>query len=75
MKGRRGRERETRQSHNVEGDRESGADQNPGSKGEVRKQVATAINRITDILERLANQPGHGTVNQTVNPEGGRIEL
>nr|XP_027124277.1 uncharacterized protein LOC113740970 [Coffea arabica] len=26
---------------------------------------------MTDILERLANQPGPVTVNQTVNPEGG----
>ena len=25
---------------------------------------------MTDILELLANQPGHGTVNQPVNPEG-----
>ena len=69
--GRRGRGRGVRQSHNMEGDRESGADQNLGSRGEVGEQVATAINQMTDILEHLANEPGLGTVNQTVNPEGG----
>ena len=63
MEGRRGRGRGVRQSHNVEGDQESAADQNPRSRGEVREQVATTINRMTNILERLANQPGHGTVN------------
>ena len=55
MEGRRGRRRGARQSHNVEGDRELGTDHNPGSRGEVGEQVATAFNRIADILERLAN--------------------
>ena len=57
MEGRRGRERGVRQSHNVEDDQESGANQNPGSRDEVGEQVATTINRMTDILERLANKP------------------
>ena len=38
-------------------------------------QVATAINRMTDILERLAERQGPGLLNQTEGQDRGEIEL
>ncbi|XP_027171901.1 uncharacterized protein LOC113771524 [Coffea eugenioides] len=49
----RGRGRPTRQHPEAGGDREPEVNQDQGQEGMAGNQVATAINRITDVLERL----------------------
>lgn len=62
MEGRRGRGRgrRTRLLHNIGGDRESTAEQNQGAGVNIVEQMATAMNRMTEILDHMAGQQGPG---------------
>ncbi|XP_071933809.1 uncharacterized protein [Coffea arabica] len=57
-----GRGRPTRQHPEAGGDREPEVNQDQGQEGMAGDQVATAINRITDVLERLTEHQASGQV-------------
>ena len=75
MEGRRlrgrGRGREPRQTQDQEEDQGSVVNQNQGPRNEGGDQVATAINRMTDLLARLVDQQGQVPGNQQRDPEVG----
>ena len=60
----RDRGRKCRQPQGLGGDQGSAVNQNREPRIEVGNQVATPINRMTDILERLTNRQGPEPVNQ-----------
>ena len=61
----RGRVRGVRQPQ-PQGDDQGSATEPTQGQGNVEgDQVATAINRMTDILERLAEREGQGPINQS----------
>nr|XP_027093620.1 uncharacterized protein LOC113714020 [Coffea arabica] len=64
----RGRGRPTRQHPEAGGDREPEVNQDQGQEGVAGDQVATAINRITDVLERLTERQATGPVHQPGGP-------
>ena len=53
------------------GDQGSAVDQNRGPRAEVGDQVSTAINRMTDLLERIVDRQGQEPVIQPKGFEGG----
>nr|XP_027124209.1 uncharacterized protein LOC113740895 [Coffea arabica] len=66
----RGRERgrSTRQHPEVGGDREPEVNQDHGQGNEAGDPVATAINRITDVLERMTEHQAPGAVHRQGGP-------
>nr|XP_027098834.1 uncharacterized protein LOC113718113 [Coffea arabica] len=64
----RGRGRPRRQHPEAGGDREPEVNQNQGQEGVAGDQVATAINRITDVLERLTEHQASGPVHRQGGP-------
>ena len=77
MEGRRSRGRGvsrgrgTRQTQEPRKERETVTGQERGPRVEAGDQVATAIQQMTNILERLVDQQGQIPVNQPHNPEIG----
>ncbi|XP_071920667.1 uncharacterized protein [Coffea arabica] len=67
----RGRGREPRQIQDQGEEQGSVANQNQGPRGDGGDQVATAINRMTDLLARLVDQQGQVPGNQQRDPEVG----
>ena len=67
----RGRGRGFRQPRTPERGEGSATGPNQNPRNEEGDQVATAINRMTDILERLAERQGPEPVNQPRNQERG----
>ncbi|XP_071925131.1 transposon Tf2-1 polyprotein [Coffea arabica] len=64
----RGRGRPPRQRPEAGGDREPEVNQDQGQEGVAGDQVATAINRITDVLERLTEHQASGPVHRQGGP-------
>nr|XP_027127768.1 uncharacterized protein LOC113743892 [Coffea arabica] len=64
----RGRGRLTRQHPEAGGDREPEVNQDPGQGNVAGNPVATTINRITDVLERMTEQPAPGAVHHQGGP-------
>ncbi|XP_027150284.1 uncharacterized protein LOC113771099 [Coffea eugenioides] len=66
----RGKERgrSTRQHPEVSGDREPEVNQDHGQEGVAGDPVATAINRITDVLERMTEYQALGPVHHQGGP-------
>ncbi|XP_027155850.1 uncharacterized protein LOC113756359 [Coffea eugenioides] len=64
----RSRGRPTRQHSESGGDREPEVNQDQGQEGVAGDQVATAINRITDVLERLTEHQASGPVHHPGGP-------
>ncbi|XP_071901550.1 uncharacterized protein [Coffea arabica] len=60
----RSRGRPTRQHPEAGGDREPEVNQDQGQEGVAGDRVATAINRITDVLERLTEHQASGPVHR-----------
>mgnify|MGYP004711207847 FL=1 len=58
----RGRGRPTRQHPEAGSDRGPEVNQDQGQEGVAGDQVATTINRITDVLERLTEHQASGQV-------------
>nr|XP_027093662.1 uncharacterized protein LOC113714065 [Coffea arabica] len=67
----RGRGREPRQVQDQGEEQGSVANQNQGPRDDGGDQVATAINRMTDLLARLVDQQGQVPGNQQRDPEVG----
>ncbi|XP_071928113.1 uncharacterized protein [Coffea arabica] len=67
----RGRGRESRQVQDQGEEQSSVANQNQGPRGDGGDQVATAINRMIDLLARLVDQQGQVPGNQQRDPEVG----
>ncbi|XP_027152140.1 uncharacterized protein LOC113752211 [Coffea eugenioides] len=67
----RGRGRESRQVQDQGEEQGSVANQNQGPLGDGGDQVATTINRMTDLLARLVDQLGQVPGNQQRDPEVG----
>ncbi|XP_027118548.2 uncharacterized protein [Coffea arabica] len=67
----RGRGREPRQVQDQGEEQGSVANQNQGPRGDRGDQVATAINRMTDLLAHLVDQQGQVLGNQQRDPEVG----
>ncbi|XP_071939216.1 uncharacterized protein [Coffea arabica] len=67
----RGRGRRAEPLRNQGGDRASEVNQNRGPEGGGGDQMATAINRITEVLERLTDRQGPGPVHQQ---PGGQLD-
>ncbi|XP_071924856.1 uncharacterized protein [Coffea arabica] len=67
----RGRGREPRQVQDQGEEQSSVANQNQEPRGDGGDQVATAINRMTDLLARLVDQQGQVPGNQQRDPEVG----
>ena len=68
----RGRGRGVRQPQAHRDDQGSAIGPNQGQINKVDNQVATAINHITDILERLVECQGPGPINQPGAEERGK---
>nr|XP_027109267.1 uncharacterized protein LOC113729140 [Coffea arabica] len=64
----RGRGRPTRQHPEAGSDRGPEVNQDQGQEGVAEDQVATAINRITDVLERLTEHQASGQVHHQGSP-------
>ncbi|XP_027155283.1 uncharacterized protein LOC113755477 [Coffea eugenioides] len=64
----RGRGRPTRQHPEGSGDREPEVNPDHGQGNVAGDPVATAINRITDVLERMTEHQAHGVVHQQGGP-------
>ncbi|XP_071933807.1 uncharacterized protein [Coffea arabica] len=64
----RERGRSTRQHPEVGGDREPEVNQDHGQEGVAGDPVATAINRITDVLERMTEHRALGPVHHQGGP-------
>ena len=64
----RSRGRTTRQHPKVGGDREPEVNRDQGQEGVADNQMATAINRITDVLERLTEHQACGPVHRQGGP-------
>ncbi|XP_027178101.1 uncharacterized protein LOC113777265 [Coffea eugenioides] len=64
----RSRGRPTRQHPEAGGDREPEVNRDQGQEGVAEDQVATAINRITDVLERLTEHQASGPVHRQGGP-------
>nr|XP_027071972.1 uncharacterized protein LOC113696787 [Coffea arabica] len=64
----RSRGRPPRQHPEAGGDREPEVNQDQGQEGVAGDQVATAINRITDVLERLTEHQASGPVHRQGGP-------
>nr|XP_027073658.1 uncharacterized protein LOC113698152 [Coffea arabica]XP_027076172.1 uncharacterized protein LOC113699989 [Coffea arabica] len=64
----RGRGRPTRQHPEGGSDREPEANPGHGQGNVAGDPVATAINRITDVLERMTEHQAHGAVHQQGGP-------
>ena len=71
----RGRGRGLRQPRTLERGEGSATGPNQNSRNKEGDQVATAINRITDILEHLAERQGPEPADQPRNQKRGEIEL
>ncbi|XP_027169401.1 uncharacterized protein LOC113769125 [Coffea eugenioides] len=67
----RGRGRRAEPLRDQGGDRVSEVNQNRGPEGGGGDQMATAINRITEVLERLTDRQGPGPVHQQ---RGGQLD-
>ncbi|XP_027150214.1 uncharacterized protein LOC113750440 [Coffea eugenioides] len=67
----RGRGRRVEALRDQGGDRASEVNQNHGPEGGGGDQMATAINRITEVLERLADRQGPGLAQQQ---PGGQVD-
>ncbi|XP_027174577.1 uncharacterized protein LOC113774220 [Coffea eugenioides] len=67
----RGRGRRVEPLRDQGGDRASEVNQNRGPEGGGGDQMATAINRITEVLERLTDRQGPGPVHQQ---PGGQVD-
>ncbi|XP_071927217.1 uncharacterized protein [Coffea arabica] len=65
---RRSRGRPTRQHPEAGGDREPEVNQDQGQEGVAGDRMATAINRITDVLERLTENQATGPVRHQGGP-------
>nr|XP_027098878.1 uncharacterized protein LOC113718157 [Coffea arabica] len=63
--------RESRQVQDQGEEQGSVANQNQGPRGDGGNQVATTINRMTDLLARLVDQQGQVPGNQQRDPEVG----
>ena len=67
----RGRGRGRKQPQEQRGDQGSAIDQKRGLRAEEGDQVAMAINRMTDLLERIVDRQGQEPVIQPGGLEGG----
>ncbi|XP_071901271.1 uncharacterized protein [Coffea arabica] len=68
IQGGRSRGRPTRQHPEAGGDREPEVDQDQGQEGVAGDRVATAIDRITEVLERLTERQTTEPVHQPGGP-------
>ncbi|XP_071905996.1 uncharacterized protein [Coffea arabica] len=68
IQGGRSRGRPTRQHPEAGGDREPEVDQDLGQEGVAGDRVATAIDRITEVLERLTDRQTTEPVHQSGGP-------